>query len=182
MNLLANVTRNEADPKILDTGPSSLSSGDRLARNLGWFSIGLGLVEMFGARGVARSLGVEGREGLIRAFGARELAAGILCLSVDKQLGLWSRAAGDSLDVAALLAARNRYNPERGNVTLALLAVMGITVVDVVAALAVSAQHRRTDRNRAVYRGRSGFPRGIEYARACAPTPVKADPASSVRL
>ena len=43
-----------------------------LSRGLGWFSIALGLTELFGARRLTKALGMEGQEGLVRAFGARE--------------------------------------------------------------------------------------------------------------
>jgi hypothetical protein len=42
---------------------------------------------------------------LVRAYGAREIGSGILSLSVDRQTGLWSRVAGDGLDVATLMSA-----------------------------------------------------------------------------
>jgi hypothetical protein len=47
MTYIANLTRPEGDPKILQTGPSSLTASDKMARALGWFSIGLGLTELF---------------------------------------------------------------------------------------------------------------------------------------
>ncbi len=57
---------------------------DQLARALGWFSIGLGVVEFFAPRRVTETLGMEGRETLVRAFGVREILAGIMSLSVDQ--------------------------------------------------------------------------------------------------
>ena len=39
---ISNIARSKGDPKILNSGPSSLGAADRLARALGWFSIGLG--------------------------------------------------------------------------------------------------------------------------------------------
>src|SRR3982750_2637825 len=49
----------------------------KLARGLGWFSIGLGLAELLAPRGVARVAGVRGNTTLIRLFGLREIASGI---------------------------------------------------------------------------------------------------------
>jgi len=46
---------------------------------------------------------MEGREGLVRAYGAREIGAGVLCLSTNNDLGAFSRAAGDVLDLATQL-------------------------------------------------------------------------------
>ncbi|MFC7551316.1 hypothetical protein ACFQU7_01900 [Pseudoroseomonas wenyumeiae] len=48
---------------MLSTGPSSLAAPDQMARGLGWFSIGLGLMELFAARSLARSLGMQGQKG-----------------------------------------------------------------------------------------------------------------------
>jgi hypothetical protein len=39
---LSNLVRSDRDPNIVKSGPSSLGAVDRLARALGWFSIGLG--------------------------------------------------------------------------------------------------------------------------------------------
>ena len=48
-----------------------------LARGLGWFSIGLGLAEMLAPRMLTEQMGMKGKEGLLRFYGAREMAAGI---------------------------------------------------------------------------------------------------------
>jgi hypothetical protein len=108
MRYLSNITRSEGDPKILHTGPSSLSAADRLARGLGWFSIGVGLTELFASGQITRALGLDGKEAMVKAFGAREIASGILSLSSEKRLGLWSRVLGDGLDIAMLASAERR--------------------------------------------------------------------------
>jgi len=53
---------------------------------------------------VTRALGMEGHEGLVRAYGAREVSAGMLALFTERSLGLWSRVAGDALDIATVMA------------------------------------------------------------------------------
>src|SRR5690242_5119086 len=131
---LSNIARSEGDPKVLQSGPSSLGTADRMAKALGWFSIGLGLTELVAAERLTRALGMEGKEALVRAYGVRELAHGLLSLSPDKHLGLWSRVAGDGLDIATLLSAMRQDNPKRDNVGLALAAVLGVTLLDAVAA------------------------------------------------
>ena len=68
MNYIANITRSEGDPKILSTGPSSRGIADQLGRALGWFSIGLGIVELLAPRRLARTLGMQGKEDIIRAY------------------------------------------------------------------------------------------------------------------
>ena len=46
---ISNIARSKGDPKILHSGPSSLGAADRMAKALGWFSIGLGLTELIAA-------------------------------------------------------------------------------------------------------------------------------------
>ena len=57
-------------------GPALSASSDRMARALGWFSIGLGMTELLAPRRITRALGMEGTEGLLRFYGAREIASG----------------------------------------------------------------------------------------------------------
>jgi len=83
-----NITRSKGDPKVLRTGPSSFGHSDRMARNLGWFSLGLGALEILAPWRITRALGMEGHEGLVRAYGFREVASGMLSLSTDKKAGL----------------------------------------------------------------------------------------------
>jgi hypothetical protein len=160
-----NIVRPEGDPKVVRTGTSSLDTSDKLAKALGWFSLGLGLVELFAPRRVTRSLGLEGSEGLVRAYGAREIGAGLVSLSVEKKAGLWSRVAGDGLDIVTLLTALRDDNPKRDNVVLALTAVIGIALVDLIAANAATLRHKENSGQRRLYRDRSGFPQGLKVAR-----------------
>ena len=132
MNYRANISRYDGDPKILRAGPSSLTDSDRMARSIGWFSLALGAVELLAPRVVTRFLGIEGREGLLRAYGVREIGSGMMSLSTDKQVGLWSRVAGDGLDLATLFSAYRSDNPQRTNVGVAIGMVIGITMLDIV--------------------------------------------------
>jgi len=165
---LSNITRSEGDPKVLRSGPSSRGVPDSLAKGLGWFSLGLGLTELLAPRIITRALGMEGKEALVRVYGAREIGSGILSLSVDKNLGLWSRVAGDGLDIATVLTALRPDNPKRGNVTVALALLIGITAVDLIDAQASTARHSRNVGRKRSYRDRSGFPRGVEASRGAA--------------
>ena len=94
--------RPKGDPQIIESGPSSVYPEDRLAKSLGWFSIGLGLAEILAARRLTRLTGLESMEGVVRAFGAREIASGMTTLSTEKETGLWTRLAGDALDLGVL--------------------------------------------------------------------------------
>ncbi|MBV9883500.1 MAG: hypothetical protein JO276_10870 [Sphingomonadaceae bacterium] len=170
----ADVTRSPGDPKVLETGPSSLKPADRFGRALGWFSIGLGLAELLAAPRITRALGAEGREATVRAMGARELLHGILCLSIEDDFGPWTRVGGDVLDLAGLAALYRNDNPKKGNVGLALAAVLGCTIADIAAATSIRSLHRRDGPTRD-YADRSGFPNGIEYSRGRASGAVPPD-------
>lgn len=168
MTYLSNIVRHKGDPRVLRSGPSSMSAADRMARLLGWFSIGLGLIEVLAPGRVSRALGMQGSERLVQAFGAREIGTGILSLSIDKQLGLWSRVLGDGLDLAALVPALRPDNPKRSNVGLAMAMVAGVALLDYLTAQSVTSQHRRGDGTPRDYRNRSGFPQGVQGARKIA--------------
>lgn len=168
MAFLSNMTRPKGDPKVIRSGPSSFSSSDRLARNLGWFSIGLGMIELLAAEKVTGALGMRGKESLVRAFGVREITSGIITLSVDRQAGLNSRIAGDALDIATLATAMRPDNRNRDNATLGLLMVVGVTFLDIVATSANTIRHTRHIGQHRSYSDRSGFPRGLQAARGAA--------------
>lgn len=165
---LSEKARSPSDPKILQTGKSSLSIADRAARNLGWFSIGLGLAELFGARAIAGALGMERHQALIRAYGTRGIAAGITCLSVDAAAGAWSRVAGDMADLATLAAGLDADNPKKRNVGIAMVAVTGITLLDVACAQALTAERSRGKGEPRDFGDRSGWPKGLAHSRGAA--------------
>lgn len=171
MNIIANmsrIARSPGDPEIQSTGPSSLGTPDRLARALGWFSLGLGTAEIVAPERIARSLGMEGKERLIRAYGAREIASGIPTLSVDKHVGLMSRVVGDAVDLATLLPAVRSHNPKHRNARIALAAVGAVTLLDIVATAAVLRRHSRSQGQHRDYSDRSGLPRGTAASRGLA--------------
>jgi hypothetical protein len=168
MEKISNITRAQGDPKVISTGPSSFGASDRMARNLGWFSLGLGALEIFAPERITRALGMEGQESLIRAYGFREVAAGILSLSIEKKAGLWSRLAGDGLDLATLIAALRDDNPKKANVAFALMMVGGITLLDIAAANGVGARHAQQTGRRRMYYDRTGYPKGIAASRGIA--------------
>ena len=165
LSQLSNISRSPGDPKVIETGPSSLKPADRLGRALGWFSMGLGLTELLAPKAVTRWLGVEGNEGLVRAYGAREIASGVLCLSVNNDYGAYSRVAGDAIDLASLAAAYRDDNPKKANVGIAMAAVAGIAIIDALAGRSIRSLHNRKGEPIRDYSDRSGFPKGISYSR-----------------
>ena len=101
----------------------------RVARGLAWFGIGLGVVELLAPRAVARAAGLRGHERLLRAFGAREIASGVVVLAAkDPRAWLWTRVAGDVLDGMLLGAGMRGGRP--GRAVLAALAVAPVVVLD----------------------------------------------------
>ena len=146
-------------------------SAGRLAGGLGWFSIGLGLLEVAAAGPLARGLGMRGQEKLLRAYGLREMATGVgILTATDRRPWIMGRVAGDALDVATL-AANARRNRHSFGLAFGLAAVVGVTVLDLICAEALrSEEGDRTARNRAVraYASRSGLPRGADASRGAA--------------
>ena len=116
------------------------ASGKKLAKGLGWFSIGLGLTELLAPRAIASISGVpKGRTGLIRLYGLREIASGITIFSQDNPAGgMWSRVAGDALDLASLGAAAASPNSKKGRLAFATINVLAVTALDVIAAKQLS--------------------------------------------
>lgn len=87
--------------------PSPRITSHEVATGLGWLSVGLGLAELLAPRAVSRAIGdgIRGRPLLVRALGAREIisAAGIILGKRKRQAPwVWSRFAGDAMDMALL--------------------------------------------------------------------------------
>jgi hypothetical protein len=115
------------------------AAAKRRAMQLGWFSVGLGVAELFFARGMARMMGMRGQEGLLRLYGLREIAAGIgiFACKDDPSAWMWGRVAGDAVDIATL-AANVSGNPRKAAIALALANVGAVTAVDVMTARELS--------------------------------------------
>jgi hypothetical protein len=156
---------------LTDTNPErSLTTADRLARLLGWFSIGLGIAQMVAPGRISKAVGLEGKETLVRAYGGREIAAGVGALSVDAGPAIWSRVAGDLLDLGTLAAgARNAEDSnQRRYASYAIAAVVGVTLIDLFVASTVTKQRSRSRGETRDYSDRSGFPSGAIRARGTA--------------
>jgi uncharacterized membrane protein len=133
------------------------SSSDRLAVGLGWFSLGLGLAEIVAPDRVARLVGVPATDRtltVLRVMGLREIAAGAGVLAASNRApGMWSRVAGDALDLGLLVAGMTSATGDARRGALATVAVSGVAVADVVCARRLSASRRRHPRAR----GRTGY-------------------------
>ncbi|HET8529257.1 MAG TPA: hypothetical protein VFL60_10130 [Gaiellaceae bacterium] len=102
---------------------------DGLARFLGWFGVGLGVTQLAAPRALCRLVGADDRGVsplVMRAMGARELLQGTGILTRTRPTGLmWSRVAGDVLDVAAVAFAGIRNRRARSVGVLASLLPIG---------------------------------------------------------
>jgi hypothetical protein len=134
---------------------------DTLARGLGWFSLALGAAELLAPRGLTRSLGQSGYEPVAVTYGAREIATGLgILLSKDPTPWVWGRVAGDALDIATLTAGLAGRRSKNEAILGALVAVIGVTALDLYCARGLSRESRRPLPPARDYSDRSGFPRG----------------------
>ena len=152
--------------------PSERRSATRtIARGLGWFSIGLGLLELLATRQLARAVGLQGREPLLLAYGVREIVSGVGLLTARSARAeaawMWTRVAGDALDLSTLAAAAVVPRPHDAHPIAAMAAVAGVAALDV--ACARTLQHE-ADAGRQVtdYSERSGMRAAPEQMRGAA--------------
>ncbi len=127
------------------TNTQSSDTTERLANGLAWFSIGLGLTEVIAPGKLARWIGLPdtGRaESVTRFYGFREIAAGIGILAQPRAAAwVWARVAGDALDLASLTSALKSDDANRGRVSAASAAVLGVTALDVICATQLTKQN-----------------------------------------
>ncbi len=116
------------------------TNAKRLAKGLGWFSLALGTTELLAPKFIARISGIpERRAGTIRLFGLCEIASGISIFAQKNTAGaLWSRVAGDALNLTSLGVACTAPDAKRGRITLATANVLAVTALDVIAAKQLS--------------------------------------------
>ena len=105
---------------------------------LGWFSIGLGMAQLAAPGGVARLVGIaddDQNRSAMRALGLRELTSGLGILAQpDRAEWLWSRVAGDMMDLALLGRVLTHDENERQRTSAATAAVLGVTALDILTA------------------------------------------------
>ena len=119
------------------------SEKDLVTNFLGWFSIGLGLAEVFAPRQVARFIGLneDAHTTLLRSYGVRELAAGVGILTRPKPTyWMWNRVLGDAIDLASLGRAMSGEDNDRSRLTAAAVAVIGVTALDVVSSVRLTSE------------------------------------------
>ncbi len=107
----------------------------RLARNLGWFSIGLGATEILAPALIARLSGAPDSKrsrNVIQTFGAREIAQGMAILSsMPRPAGwMWGRVAGDFLDIGSVAVGMLSKDGSFPRGVLAMTSLLGVTAID----------------------------------------------------
>ena len=122
------------------------TGGESLANFLGMFSLGLGLAQMLAPEGMSKIVGIkdaEGNRNLMRALGAREFSNGIAILSRQQpEKALWSRVAGDAIDLALLGKVMANPDNSRSRALFATANVLAVTALDVMCAKQLSMQPR----------------------------------------
>ena len=114
------------------------TASDPIALAMGLFSVGLGLAQIAAPRKLVNAIGVEDTDrnrDTMLALGLRELASGVGILGPGNTAGwLQARVGGDIMDLALLAGAFRSDDRDRGRLNMALAAVAGALVLDVVAA------------------------------------------------
>lgn len=105
------------------------------ARALGWFSIGLGVSELLLTDRMARAIGFRRSPLWLQVMGVREIATGIGILAARRPGAghVQMRVMGDAIDLALLASAWDSAGRERHRLSIATAAVLGVTVLDVLA-------------------------------------------------
>lgn len=132
----------------------------QLALGLGWFSLGLGLMELFAPATIARLAGVPERKGLIRLLGIREIISGFYIFSQRRPArALRSRVVGDMVDLSLLGTALLSNGSQPNKIITATAAVAGVTALDVYCS-------RALDRNPAAKSGSVRIEKAITINRS----------------
>jgi uncharacterized membrane protein len=113
-------------------------TAERLAIGLGWFSIGLGVAEVAAPGRVARLIGIAPDDRAmtaLRALGAREIGHGLAILTQPSSAArVWSRVAGDALDLGYLGVAFRDERTNRARLSAAVGSVLGVAALDLITA------------------------------------------------
>lgn len=127
-------TDSDGDGTLHQRDASQNKKDGQIARALGVFSIGLGLAEIVAPYELAKLIGVSPRPKLFRLLGAREIASGIGILAGGNKpaVPMWSRVAGDAIDLALLGAAFNSPSAKKGRLAAATAAIAGVTLMDLI--------------------------------------------------
>ncbi len=122
--------------------------GERLAFALGLFSVGLGLTQVLAPRRVVRAVGLKDDEQnrkTMLTVGLREMATGVGLLTQPRSASFaWGRVLGDAMDLALLGRAFRSDRANQSRVAAATAAVVGVTILDVIAGQKLSGADAET--------------------------------------
>src|SRR4051794_13331993 len=105
-----------------------------MARALGWFSVGLGMMQLTAPRKLSSAIGISHSPFLMRLLGLRELTSGIGILSQSRPTSwVGSRVVGDAMDLGLLGMGMLSGNTSKAKLAAATAAVGGVTALDVLA-------------------------------------------------
>ena len=120
------------------------TGGESLANFLGMFSIGLGLAQVVAPGPMTKLVGItdgDRSRSVMRLMGMREISHGVAVLSRQQpEKAMWSRVAGDALDLALLGRVLANPNNKRGRTLFATANVLAVTALDVMCAKLLSMQ------------------------------------------
>ena len=121
------------------------TGGESLADFLGLFSLGLGMAQVALPGVISRVVGIDHEDDrnrtVMRLMGLREISHGIAILSNQQpEKSVWSRVAGDALDLALLGKALSNPNNARGRTLFATANVLAVATLDYMCAKQLSKQ------------------------------------------
>ena len=121
------------------------TGGESTADFLGIFSVGLGLAEFLAPKAMSRLVGIkhpdERNVGTMRLMGLREIGHGVAILSNQQPAkAVWSRVAGDALDLALLGTVLRDEENDRGRTLFAVGNVLAVAALDLMVARQLSRQ------------------------------------------
>ena len=142
----------KARPRIASTAPYQRiadedrgTGGESLANFLGMFSLGLGFAQVAMPGVIARACGIDPHDDqnrlVMRLMGMREISHGLAVLSNQQPAkSMWSRVAGDALDLALLGKALSNPDNNRAATLFATANVLAVAALDVMAAKQLTKQ------------------------------------------
>ena len=135
--MTATMQRRTTDRRAEDDRDGDPKAADGMAKAMGLFSLGLGLAQLAAPRRMVNAIGVEDTDrnrGTMLALGLREFTSGLGILGPGDTAGwLQARVGGDIMDLALLLGAFRSDDRDRRKLNIALAAVAGALVLDVLA-------------------------------------------------
>lgn len=129
----------EAPPGMPRSAENISMTDRRIARGLGWFSLGLGIPQVLMPGRVNKLAGLENtlfKRQVMRLMGVREITAGVGIFTSQPKPAewLWARTAGDAVDLLLLQSAFRNPANRKGRLLFATANVLGVTAADVLQA------------------------------------------------